>query len=150
MIYIKKFNESKTQAEMQTQFIKELKDFSQESLAYLIDLGCSVNIRHLPFNIGVVIQFNPSMSWKRIEQYVLPFYEILRETYYLDREGVVEIKFEAGSGNFDIDNGILMDYTTVAMNDEEIKYPLDSLTEIYIKLDFKRVYGKFDYERFRK
>lgn len=36
------------------------------------------------------------------------------------------------------------------MNDEIIKEPLDSITEIKIKFDNKRVYGKFDYERFKK
>jgi len=145
-----KHNEAKTQAEMQTQFIEEVEQFSQEALAYLIDLGCTVRFTHLPFNMGIVLKFKPSMSWDSIEQYVLPFYEILRETYYLDKEGIVEIKFESGSGDFDIDNGELMDYRTVVMNDETIKEPLDSLIEIKIKFDNKRVYGKFDYERFKK
>lgn len=143
--------EAKTQREMQDSFIQEVQEFSRELLAYLIDEGCSITFSTLSFNHGLVLKFNPSMSWKSIDNYIIPFYEVLKETYYLaNNEGMCDIKFEAGSGEFNIETGELLNYRTVVMNDESIKQPLDSLTEIRIRFDSKRIYGKFDYERFKR
>ena len=151
MKYLKQF-ESKTQREMINDFIDEVKNFSSELLAYLTDMGCKIKFNQLPFNIGIILDFDGFVRWDDIKQYILPFYEILKDTYYLDKENVVEIKFEIGSGEFNIDTEELMDYrfVTTTMDIRAGLKPLDSIFEIKIKFDHKKVYGKFDYEGLKK
>lgn len=143
-----KLNEAKTRDEVQNEFIEEIINFSEEALAYLMDLGC--NIRFRPLNMSIELSLNTSMSWVNIEQYIIPFYEVLRDTYYLDKEGVLEIRFDSGSGYFNIDDSELLDYQTASMNNEISKEPLDSLNRIIIKLDNRKVFGKFGYESLKK
>lgn len=143
-----KLNEGKTQLEMKLQFINEIKLFCEELLAYLVDLGCIVRFADIPFNLAVVLYFENSMSWDKIEQYILPFYEILRETYYLNNEGIIELKSESDFSDIDLESGKLLGYRGNAMNDNAKL--LDSITSIRIKLDYSKVYGKFDYEGLKR
>ena len=155
MKYIKLF-EAKTQQEMKQQFKEEFQDFCEQHLAYLLDwdgvsLVCT-NSSH--FGTYVKISFKNPTQWNHIKDYIIPFYYYLEQTYYL-KNNLLELEaFEidgvrggSSSRYYDMSDGKFEDWLG---NPYEYSMNKILIYDIKIYLDEKRVYGKFDLERYKK
>jgi len=155
MKYIKLF-EAKSQQEMKQQFKEEFQDFCEQHLAYLLDddnvsLVCTNN-SHV-YGTYVKVSFKKPLHWNNIKDYIIPFYHYLEQTYYLknslldlrslDNDGDVESKY------YDMNDDKFKDWLGRNLPYE---YSMNKILiyDIKIYLDEKRVYGKFDLERYKK
>jgi hypothetical protein len=149
MKYIKLF-EAKTQQEMKQQFKEEFQDFCEQHLAYLLD---DDNVRLVCTNNSLEISFKKPVHWNYIKDHITPFYHYLEKTYYLknslldlrslDTDGDVESKY------YDMSDTKFKDWLGRSLPYE---YNMNKIIiyDIKIYLDEKRVYGKFDLERYKK
>lgn len=98
MIYLKKFNEDLTQDE-----IKELTQFGQDCLAYLLDEGFEFDYER---SIGDCWWFdlygpqdeyeNPiAYTWDQVKDYYIPFLHLLKARYKLV-DNIIYVKIAAG------------------------------------------------------
>ena len=170
MKYIKLF-EAKKQQEMLQQFKEEFQDFCEQHLAYLLDwdgvsLVCTIASKDFitlikkrqdstHFGLTYVkISFKPPTQWNDIKDHIIPFYYYLEQTYYL-KNSLLELEaFEidgvrggSSSWYYDMSDGKLKDWLG---NPYEYSMNKILIYDIRIYLDEKRVYEKFDLERYKK
>jgi hypothetical protein len=155
MKYIKLF-EAKSQQEMKQQFKEEFRDFCEQHLAYLLDddnvsLICT---NHSHFNgTYVKVSFEKPVHWNHIKDHIIPFYHYLQKKYYL-KDSLLELKSldtdgEEESKYYDMNDDKFKDWLGRSLPYE---YSMNKILIYNIKvyLDTKRVYGKFDLERYKK
>lgn len=155
MKYIKLF-EAKSQQEMKQQFKEEFQDFCEQHLAYLLDdddvsLVCT-NHTHA-WGTYVNVSFKKPIHWNHIKDHIIPFYHYLQQTYYL-KNSLLELKSldtdgEEKSKYYDMSDTKFKDWLGRNLPYE---YSMNKILiyDIKIYLDEKRVYGKFDLERYKK
>ena len=84
MKYLKKFNESVDIESLNT--VLELKSFTEDCLAYLLDDGLEVEVQNAYKQEGYEISlFNSTreFSWRQIKDYYIPFIQLLSNRYDL-------------------------------------------------------------------
>lgn len=154
MKYLKKFNESSDE-DLDMKFISEVEEFTKENLAYLDDITpLRISFLENRFNMGVLITFIDTVNtvkWDDISDYIINYYDILKDIYYLDNtDGILDVTYHSGSGKLDIRSGELFD--NIVFDDDD--NPLDALRSIKIKFDNRKVqYGDIlvvDLENFKK
>ena len=155
MKYIKLF-EAKSQQEMKQQFKEEFQDFCEQHLAYLLDddgvsLVCT-NHSHA-WGTYVKVSFKKPIHWNHIKDHIITFYHYLEKTYYL-KNSLLELKSldtdgEEESKYYDMSDAKFKDWLGRNLPYE---YSMNKILiyDIKIYLDEKRVYGKFDLERYKK
>lgn len=86
MKYIKPFNEN-THIQSKEEYIEEVRDFFEEHLTDMLDMGYRVDIFdqwHSEKNHDLIVILRMSrkqISWRSIKDYFIPFFDILLDNY---------------------------------------------------------------------
>ena len=82
MRYLKSFNESVDMESLN--MVLELKEFTQDCLAYLLDEGLNVEVQKAYKQEGYEISLSNltrEFSWRQIKDYYIPFIQLLSNRY---------------------------------------------------------------------
>ena len=109
MKHLKKFNES-----LQSDEVEELKDFCENSLAYLLDDVYKVSVsmmdkvkypekQHIIVSLGLMETWGyQKFNWDDVKDYYIPFLQMLQRRYellaYLDDSAYVYLQFNTING----------------------------------------------------